>query len=86
MPGKWSRFATNPVTNRQKSRQPSPIKPAHNLIIIGDPMAGCRNVVRRGGSPPRAVCILDVSARLEEAITRRVEIGHPEFRVVVTNV
>ena len=50
-------------------------------------MAGCRNVVRRGGSPPpRPVCIFDVSARLEEATMRRVEIGHPKVWVVLMNV
>ena len=50
-------------------------------------MAGCRNVVRRGGSPPLPICIFDVSTRLEEVMMmRRVEIGHPSFWVVVMNV
>ena len=47
-------------------------------------MAGCRNVVRRGGSPPpRPGCIFDVYARLEAAMMRRVGIGHPKVWVML---
>lgn len=49
-------------------------------------MAGCRDVIRRGGSPPPAVCTFDVSARIGEGMMmRRVEIGYPSFWVEVMN-